>query len=794
MRNYKFFLINTHSEYHSPVHIEPGTRSFEELFGAYTDISREKFLHIKYFDQIKDDRTRFILYPSYFPYKTTINLNHDIIDKINNIDNTYLTIYSPHECSLPINEIIAELNLKKIKKNKVLVLSSNYEFHKRTIDGVRFICLQFWWLGNFQKHLTLYENQSSIKSSDRRKNIDFVSKKFISLNRNIRPQRIVNYHLLHKTGLINEGYVSFHIPDVIKEDSPDAMSEDQYKEYIKNSFDIFDISLEESDMDILLKSRKLDDLGPHVINYQDSIKKYYETSLFSIITESGLKENFVTEKTFKAMAHCHPFIIIGNKSISKRLNDMGFKTFEKYFDADNPTTGEEISQLFKKIKDTPLSQWKAKTKEVIKDIHHNWSTVFNLSIPWASVMEDIYHMIDQDQFQDSLCLAPWTHLSVYPNGDTYPCCLYNWETPIGNINNGKIIDVWNSDSMKQIRLNMLSNKKNEGCSKCNTNEQHGVLSYRKHINEKFQHHFNKTLETNPDGSLDTINLPYFDFRFSNLCNMKCRTCGPHFSSKWHTDIDGKPNVISFDNDYIWKEIEEFAHSIEEIYFTGGESLFMPQHYRLLDMLIKRNLKPKLIYNSNGSKIEWRGKHISEYWNHFNNIEFNVSIDHIEKKAEYIRHGQKWKTIFSNLCWIRDNMSGKVTIKPNLTVSIFNVYDLLDIVDFLYKNKLATKYYLQATLLFTPEYFNIQSLSLELKNIISSRLSKLPEIIEKYRDIDITIKNQIIESIDGVNKFMHERDLSYLMTETKIEISRFDTIRNENFKTVFPELYKFYESK
>lgn len=794
MNDYKFFLVNTHSDYHAPIIVRPGLKPLEELFGSYTDISREKFLHINYFDQVNVEETKFILHPSYFPYETKINLNQDIIDKINNTANTYLTIYSPHECNLPINEIVAELNLKKINKKKVLVLSSNYEFHKRTIDGIRFICLQFWWLGNFQRHLTLYEEQSWIKSSDKKKNIDLVSRKFISLNRNIRPQRIVNYHLLHKTGLINEGYVSFHIPDIIKENSPDAMSEDQYIDYIKKSFDIFNITLTESDIDILLKSQKLDELGKNVINYQDSIKPYYEDSLFSIITESGLKENFITEKTFKAMAHCHPFIIIGNKSISKRLNDMGFKTFEKYFEADNPTSGDEIFQLFKKIKDTPLSHWKEKTKEFWKDIHHNWSTIFTLPVNWSNVIEDINHMINQDQFQDTLCLAPWTHLSVYPNGDTYPCCVYDWKTPVGNIGEGKITDVWNSDSMKNIRLNMLNNEKNAGCSKCIINEQHGLWSYRKHINEKFQHHFSKTLETNQDGSLDKINLPYFDFRFSNLCNMKCRTCGPHFSSKWHEDIDGKPSVISFDNEVIWKEINDLAHSIEEIYFTGGESLFMPQHYRLLDMLIKRNLKPKLIYNSNGSKIEWRGKHISEYWNHFNEIEFNISIDHIEKKAEYIRHGQKWKTIFSNLCWIRDHMAGKVTIKPNLTVSILNIYDLPEIIEFLYENKLATKYYLQTTLLFTPEYFNIQTLPSELKTVISTRLNQIPDIIEKYRDIDITIKNQIIESIESIIKFMHEEDSSHLVSQTKIEISKLDIIRNEDFKTTFPELYKFYDSK
>ena len=30
-------------------------------------------------------------------------------------------------------------------------------------------------------------------------------------------------------------------------------------------------------------------------------------------------------------------------------------------------------------------------------------------------------------------------------------------------------------------------------------------------------------------------MPYIDFRFSNLCNFKCRTCGPDLSSSWYED-------------------------------------------------------------------------------------------------------------------------------------------------------------------------------------------------------------------------------------------------------------------
>ena len=34
------------------------------------------------------------------------------------------------------------------------------------------------------------------------------------------------------------------------------------------------------------------------------------------------------------------------------------------------------------------------------------------------------------------------------------------------------------------------------------------------------------------GRIIKFRMRYFDIRFSNICNFKCRTCGSAFSSQW----------------------------------------------------------------------------------------------------------------------------------------------------------------------------------------------------------------------------------------------------------------------
>ena len=117
-------------------------------------------------------------------------------------------------------------------------------------------------------------------------------------------------------------------------------------------------------------------------------------------------------------------------------------------------------------------------------------------------------------------MAPWTHMSVWQNGDAYPCCIYHWDMPIGNINEAGFKGAWNSEKMRDLRMRMLNNQPSEGCKKCINYDDQGIISYRHKFNTEYNHHYDLVETTSDDGSVEQMNLAYFDVRFSNLCNMK----------------------------------------------------------------------------------------------------------------------------------------------------------------------------------------------------------------------------------------------------------------------------------
>ena len=98
-----------------------------------------------------------------------------------------------------------------------------------------------------------------------------------------------------------------------------------------------------------------------------------------------------------------------------------------------------------------------------------------------------------------------------------------------------LTSVKNGESMKQLRMNMLSEKSSDACTRCYEQESSGFFSGRKSANKHHGHHIDRVAETKDDGALDRFEMTYWDIRFSNLCNLRCRSCGHIFSSQWYQD-------------------------------------------------------------------------------------------------------------------------------------------------------------------------------------------------------------------------------------------------------------------
>ena len=389
----------------------------------------------------------------------------------------------------------------------------------------------------------------------------------------------------------------------------------------------------------------------------------------------------------------------------------------------------------------------------------------------------------------TFCILPWIHIYANPDGTVLPCCVGDYKQSMGNVQGSDINKVFNNDNFKEMRKNMLAGKRCSQCSACYRDEDAGNSSFRKHSNEQFEKHIDDAIKnTNADGTLDSFQLRYLDIRWSNICNFKCRSCGPLYSSSWATEHKQK-NVYTFaggiNNDDLYEQFLPHFDTIEEFYFAGGEPLLTDKHYDILEYLIEHNRTDvKLRYNTNMSVLKYKSKNVLELWKKFSNVYIGASLDSWGPRAEYIRHGTEWKTIENNLKKIKDE-APHIHLQTNTVVSILNIKTLTQFIDYMLTNNLVdVKNY-------NPHFYNIMNPDFLSLSLLTDEERK--EVIDTIQEYSIIHKGNIEYSlkavINGLKTIKHDPSLKQLF---KKEISYYDILRNENGANTFPELGELFK--
>ena len=403
-------------------------------------------------------------------------------------------------------------------------------------------------------------------------------------------------------------------------------------------------------------------------------------------------------------------------------------------------------------------------------------------------------LIDSENF----CMLPWMHLHAFPDGRAYPCCFALDKLHVGNVNENSMEEVFNGEKMKQMRLNMLANKKSRECAKCYDQEDSGFFSLRLSSNKHFGHNISMTENTKPDGTADFI-IKYWDIRFSNLCNMACRSCGTWFSSNWYEDhkklTGAPPNHAKImkagrsGND-IWEQLlEQFDH-VEQFYFAGGEPIIMEEHLRILKELDKRKMyHVRLIYNTNFSKSKFKGTDIFELWNKFDSVSIGASLDAMGPRAELMRKGTVWEETVANRKRMLE-VCPQVDFYISATVGLSNC---LHVTDF-------HKDWVEQGLI-KPQDFNFNLLQYPMWQ----RMDLLPQnekerVTAKYNEHIAWLKSQdhltrASKGFESALDWMNKKDMTRMLPTFVGETRKYDKIRDENFTDVFPEwkdLFAQYE--
>lgn len=425
----------------------------------------------------------------------------------------------------------------------------------------------------------------------------------------------------------------------------------------------------------------------------------------------------------------------------------------------------------------------------------------------------------------TFCPLPWIHLATRPNGDVRVCCTANAsgagktdDKEVGlvkqdginmNLRDHTIEEVWNSEQMRNTRLQMLNDEIPSSCRKCFEEEAKGIKSKRNWETEVWNERIDVQEivdQTQEDGTLP-VNIPYFDLRLGNLCNLKCIMCSPHDSSKWVKDwklqypkyelIDLKQDQgwdPSFD--YVWYKKSSFldsvknqAHHIKELYFAGGEPLLIPEHYAILQFMIDEGYAKDCIlrYNSNATDISQR---LLDMWEYFKEVKFNFSIDSVGEKNDYIRHPSKWDSIVSNM-HLLDNTSDHITVNLACAVQLLNVHSLAELaqwkLDQNFKKINRAPYgggIIGLHLVYLPSYLNVRVLPQDLKDQAADTISKFANSINTHEFINSAYgKMRWLGLVD----YMNSEDWSHKLPAAVQYLEICDKTRELNFRNTFKEL-------
>ena len=392
------------------------------------------------------------------------------------------------------------------------------------------------------------------------------------------------------------------------------------------------------------------------------------------------------------------------------------------------------------------------------------------------------------------CMLPWVHLHFLPDSTAHYCCVSDATKPVAKYD-GDISKIYNAETIKSIRLNMLKDEPSSPCNRCYELERNKVLSLRQSSNRSYLKYFDEAAKTNDDGSVNEFTMRYLDIRFSNKCNLRCRSCGPFYSSGWYADqIKMFPSLANTPalsevgpKDLFWKDLLPSLGHIEEAYFAGGEPLVTDEVFDIMDhWLATNNTNVQIGFTTNFTNLGYRAKSITEYWKKFPKLIVSASLDDSGERAEYLRKGTKWSKVVENRQRMLERCPA-VVFEITPTISVFNIWHFPEFHYEWLKAGLLKTEDLRLNILTHPDYMSFK--------IIHPK-KRIPLILKWMEYLDLIIEELQIsvhhynKTVEGYRSIIHALKNDPYVDLRKEFFERNDLVdktREENLYAVYPEL-------
>lgn len=454
----------------------------------------------------------------------------------------------------------------------------------------------------------------------------------------------------------------------------------------------------------------------------------------------------------------------------------------------------------------------------------------------------VYWVKQNPKFKNSFCTVPWNHAGTNADGNLRACCqmIYDDEDlPYGSIykKNGKpltgkdkIEKYRNAPGWKELRRKFLNGERPDVCKLCWDEEKNGIDSRREYSLNVFPDILEKAiLKTEDDGTIKHEDFPieWWDLRFGNKCNLKCRSCGPTDSDQWYSDWVKLGKGLSFEtkqrgtieitetpegryvvddtfewyeDSNLWNHIVDNLDTAKRFYFTGGEPTINRKHKELLQIMIDRGLAKDITveYNTNMAGVP---EHIFDMWENFKQVNLGMSIDGIYEHFEYIRHPGKWRVAERNMRRVdRDPRLNNSIACVTLTLSIMNV---LHVLDMMWWMKEQSWQRIDSNIvvhnLYGPKFYNIQNIPEGMKDIIERQYQQFINDINRRWPEDREWCRRTEDTLNSIITHMREKECDEEEWKLFFKTSKdLDEIRGEKWTDSLPEIdeafRKYNESK
>jgi hypothetical protein len=408
-------------------------------------------------------------------------------------------------------------------------------------------------------------------------------------------------------------------------------------------------------------------------------------------------------------------------------------------------------------------------------------------------------------------MAPWTHTYLSPQSEHRLCCAsrepaQNFKQYIdtndadGVYNPLTLEEWWNSEHVKTVRKKMLNNEVPEECQVCN----HKLLNtdvYRSYFWHLFKHKYGEVLETTDETGYTTMKPVSWDYRFSNLCNFKCRMCGDMLSSSWESEErkhgmidvtnpknnwmrpDIKQEISKFQDAVVKKEFSDAIkeHRVEEVYWVGGEPLMFQEHWDFMKQIVDQDDGGNVYarYNTNLSQTTYKGVNLfKDILPHIRDWQVCASLDGTGKTGEYIRTGLKYDKFIENYKEGQKIQRHERQMRIDFTLTLPGLFELENI--FNLSRELNTMLLAKVTFAFTPDI--VMSPLCLPKGLLHSYVSN---VLQKIKPHATHLQQPLIDVLENLltRKTFEEEWPDWhkeAIVQGKERIETLEDIRNDAF--------------